>query len=166
MNTKTARGIRALTRGALIASLYVALTYLASIFGLSSGVIQFRISEALTILPVFMPEAIPGLFIGCILSNLMTPAVHPLDIVFGSIATLIGALLTYLLRKLPEKWKWVATLPPILANAIIVPFVLMFAYGAEGSYFFFMLTVFIGEAVCAGIGGTLLYLALRKVKFK
>lgn len=166
MNTKTARGIRALTRGALIASLYVALTYLASIFGLSSGVIQFRISEALTILPVFMPEAIPGLFIGCILSNLITPAVHPLDIVFGSIATLIGALLTYLLRKLPEKWKWVATLPPILANAIIVPFVLMFAYGAEGSYFFFMLTVFIGEAVCAGIGGTLLYLALRKVKFK
>ena len=83
MNTKTARGIRALTRGALIASLYVALTYLASIFGLSSGVIQFRISEALTILPVFMPEAIPGLFIGCILSNLITPAVHPLDIVFG-----------------------------------------------------------------------------------
>lgn len=166
MNTKTARGIRALTRGALIASLYVALTYLASIFGLSSGVIQFRISEALTILPVFMPEAIPGLFIGCILSNLITPAVHPLDIVFGSIATLIGALLTHLLRKLPEKWKWVATLPPILANAIIVPFVLMFAYGAEGSYFFFMLTVFIGEAVCAGIGGTLLYLALRKVKFK
>ena len=166
MNSKTALGVRRLTRGALIASLYVALTYVASIFGLSSGVIQFRISEALTILPIFMPEAIPGLFIGCIISNLMTPAVHPLDILFGSIATLIGALLTYLLRNLPEKWKWVATLPPILSNAIIVPFVLMFAYGVEGSYFYFMLTVFIGEAVCAGICGTVLYYSLRKVKFK
>ena len=166
MNTNTSRGVRKMTRGALIASLYVALTYVASVFGLSSGVIQFRISEALTILPVFMPEAIPGLFIGCIISNLMTPAVHPLDILFGSIATLIGALLTYLLRHLPERFKWIATLPPILANSIIVPFVLMFAYGVPGSYFYFMLTVFIGEAVCAGIGGTVLYFALRKVKFK
>ena len=158
--------IMSLVTAAMIAALYVVLSFAINAFGLASGAIQVRVSEALTILPVFMPEAIPGLFIGCILSNLITPAVHPLDIVFGSIATLIGALLTYLLRKLPEKWKWVATLPPILANAIIVPFVLMFAYGAEGSYFFFMLTVFIGEAVCAGIGGTLLYLALRKVKFK
>ena len=165
MNTKTTRGVRRMTRGALIASLYVALTYLASIFGLSSGVIQFRISEALTILPVFMPEAIPGLFIGCIISNLMTPGVHPLDIVFGSVATLIGAVLTYLLRRLPKKLIWIATLPPMLANAIIVPFVLIFAYGVPGSYFFFMLTVFIGEAVCAGIGGTVLYFALRKIRF-
>ena len=166
MNTKNSRDVRRMTRGALIASLYVALTYVASIFGLSSGVIQFRISEALTILPVFMPEAIPGLFIGCIISNLMTPAVHPLDILCGSIATLIGAVLTYLLRRVPQGMKWVATLPPILANAIIVPFVLMFAYGVPGSYFYFMLTVFIGEAVCAGIGGTVLYFALRRVKFK
>ena len=155
-----------ITRGALVAAMYVALTYLASMLGLSSGVIQFRISEALTILPVFMTEAIPGLFIGCIISNLMTPGVHPLDIAFGSVATLIGALLTYLLRRLPEKFKWIATLPPILSNAIIVPFVLMLAYGVEGSYFYFMLTVAIGEIVCAGIGGTVLYFALKKVKFK
>ena len=119
MNSKASRSVRKMTRGALIASLYVALTYVASVFGLSSGVIQFRISEALTILPVFMTEAIPGLFIGCIISNLMTPGVHPLDIAFGSVATLIGALLTYLLRRLPEKFKWIATLPPILSNAII-----------------------------------------------
>ena len=159
------KGVLRLTRGSLIAALYVALTYLATIFGISSGVIQFRLSEALTILPVFMPEAIPGLFVGCIISNLMTPGVHPLDILFGSLATLIGAALCYLMRKLSPKLMWLATLPTIFANAIIVPFVLMFAYGVEGSYFFFMLTVFIGEAVCAGIGGTCLYYSLRKVKF-
>lgn len=165
MNRKTNKSVTYVTRGALIASLYVAFTYLASMVGLSSGVIQFRISEALTILPVFMAEAVPGLFIGCIVSNLMTPGVHPMDILFGSIATLIGATLTYLLRKLPVKFKWVASLPPILSNAIIVPFVLMFAYGIEGGYFFFFSTVLLGEVVCAGIGGTLLYFALKKVKF-
>ncbi|MBQ4071441.1 MAG: QueT transporter family protein [Clostridia bacterium] len=155
-----------LSRGALIGALYVALTYISSLVGLSSGVIQFRISEALTILPVLMPEAIPGLFVGCIISNLMTPGAHPLDIVFGSVATLIGALGAHLLRRLPSRFKWVATLPTIFSNAIIVPFVLMFAYGAEGSYPFFMLTVGIGEVVCAGIGGALLYYSLRRINFK
>lgn len=162
---KKRNGTLRLTRGALIAALYVALTYVSTLFGLSSGIVQFRISEMLTILPVFMPEAIPGLFIGCVISNLMTPAVHPLDIVFGSLATLIGAVLAYCLRKLPKRLMWLATLPTILANAIIVPFVLLLAYGAEGSYFFFMLTVFIGEAVCAGIGGSLLYYSMRKIRF-
>lgn len=154
-----------LTRGALIAALYVAMTYLSSLFGLSSGVIQFRISEALTILPVFMPEAIPGLFVGCVLSNLMTAGAHPLDIVFGSVATLIGAVLTYLLRRLPPRLAWIAAVPPIIANAVIVPFVLMLAYGSEGSYLYFMLTVGLGELVCAGVGGSALYYSLRKIRF-
>ena len=154
-----------LTRGALVGALYVALTYLSTLFGLSSGVIQFRVSEALTVLPVFMPEAIPGLFVGCVLSNLMTPGVHPLDIVFGSVATLVGAIGTYLLRRLPKKLMWLSTLPPILANAVIVPFVLMFAYGAEGSYLFFMLTVGVGEIACAGFGGAALYYSMRKIRF-
>ena len=153
------------TRGALIGALYVALTYLSALFGLSSGIIQFRISEALTILPVFMPEAVPGLFVGCILSNIITPGTHPLDIVFGSLATLIGAAFALALRKLPKKLAWIATIPTIAANAIIVPFVLLYAYGAEGSYFFFMLTVGLGELVCAGIGGSVLYYSLQKVKF-
>ncbi len=162
---KKSKSTLRLTRGALIAALYVALTYVSSLFGISSGIIQFRISEALTILPIFMPEAIPGLFVGCIISNVMTPAVHPLDIVFGSLATLIGAVLCYLMRKLPSRLMWLATLPTILANAIIVPFVLMFAYGAEGSYFFFVLTVFIGEAVCAGVGGSFLYYSMKNMRF-
>lgn len=150
------------TRGALIAALYVALTSLATVLGLSSGVIQFRISEALCILPIFFPEAIPGLFIGCIISNLMVPGVAIWDIIFGSLATLIGAIGARKLRLLPEKYKWVATLPTILANMIIVPLVLIYAYGVPDAYLFLMFTVGIGEVVCAGIGGSGLYYLLKK----
>lgn len=154
-----------LTRGAMIAAMYVALTYLSYLFGLSSGVIQFRISEALSILPIFLPEAILGLTVGCIISNLITGAVV-WDIIFGSLATLLGALCARLMRKLPDKLIFLTTLPTVLANAIIVPFVLIYAYGAEGAYPFFFLTVGLGELVCAGFGGTLLYFALKKTKLK
>lgn len=154
-----------ITRGAIVAAMYVALTYLASVLGLSSGVIQFRISEALCVLPIFMPEAIPGLAIGCLLSNALTGCVF-WDVVFGTVATLIGAVGAYLLRKLPTRLIWLATLPTVLANAIIVPFVLMYAYGIEGGYFYFMLTVGIGEVVCATIGGTLLYFAMKNARIK
>lgn len=153
--------VRAITRGALVAALYVALTYLASVLGLASGVIQFRISEALCILPIFMPEAIAGLFIGCLLSNIFTGCLL-WDVVFGSLATLIGALGAYYLRKLPNKLLWLATLPTILANAIIVPIVLITVYGSTDSYFFILLTVTVGEVVCAGIGGTMLGYSLEK----
>ena len=150
------------TRAAVIAALYIILTELATLVGLSSGVIQFRISEALCILPIFLPAAVPGLFVGCIISNLLVPGVVIWDIIFGSLATLIGAIGARMLRVLPEKYKWVATLPTILANMIIVPFVLIFAYGAPDSYFFLMLTVGIGEIVCAVCGGSALYYVLRK----
>ena len=82
--------------GGIIAALYVALTYLANLLGLASGAIQVRFSEALTILPVFTPAAIPGLFVGCVLSNILTGCM-PLDVLFGSIATLLGAVGTYFL---------------------------------------------------------------------
>lgn len=153
------------TRGALIGALYVVLTLFAALFGLSSGAIQFRISEALCILPMFLPEAIPGLFIGCIVSNLIAGGVF-WDIVFGSVATLIGAVGARMLRKLPKKLAWLATLPTILANMIIVPFVIIYAYGAPDSYPYLMLTVGIGEIVCAGILGYFLYLAMKKHNFK
>jgi len=126
-------------------------------------VIQFRISEMLCILPMFFPEAVLGITVGCIISNLVTGCVI-WDIVFGSLATLIGALGARLMRKIPEKLAFLATLPTLLANAIIVPFVLMLAYGAEGGYWYFFLTVALGEFVCATVGGTLLYCGLRKIK--
>ncbi len=165
MKSKNLSSALYVTRGAIVAAMYVALTYLASMLGLSSGVIQFRISEALCILPVFMPEAIPGLVIGCLISNILTGCVL-WDIIFGTVATLIGAVGAYLLRGLPSKLAWLATLPTVLANAIIVPFVLMYAYGVPGGYFYFMLTVSIGEVVCATVCGTLLYFAMKKTKMR
>ena len=152
-----------LTRGACIAALYVALTYVSSLFGLSSGVIQLRLSEALTILPVFLPEAIIGLTVGCLIANLLTGAVI-WDVIFGTLATLIGAIGARLARRLQKRFIWLATVPTILSNAIIVPFVLKYAYGIEGGYFFFMLTVGAGEILSAGVLGTLLYFSLRKTK--
>lgn len=138
-------------QGAIIAALYVALTLFISAFNLASGAIQVRISEALCILPVFTPAAIPGLFIGCIISNTVTGCML-LDIIFGSIATLIGAIGSYLLRKT----KFLFTLPPVIANAIIVPIVLKTVYGLGDAYWFLVITVGIGEIISVCILGLLL----------
>lgn len=149
-----------LVHGAVIAALYVVLTMLANALGLANYPIQVRFSEALTILPVFTPAAIPGLFLGCIISNTMTGCML-LDIIFGSLATLIGAFGTYLLR---DKNKWLAPLPPIIANTIIVPFVLAYVYHLEGGIPYFMLTVGIGEVISCGILGMLLRTVLQKYR--
>ena len=142
---------------AIIASMYVLLTYLAKLFGLDSGMIQVRFSEMLCILPMFTSAAIPGLAIGCLLANLLGNAVI-LDIIFGPIATLIGALGTYWLRKR----KWIAPLPPILANSLIIPFVLSYGYGMTQAIPFMMLTVGIGEIISIYVLGMLFYFALQK----
>ena len=115
-----------LTRGALIAAMYVALTYVAALFGLSSGAIQFRLSEMLCILPFFVPEATVGLAVGCLISNVLTGCVF-WDVIFGTIATLLGALGALALRKIPKKFTFVATIPTIISNAVIVPFVIIYA---------------------------------------
>lgn len=147
-----------MTRAALIAALYVILTFISQIFGLASGVIQFRLSEALTCMPLFYREAIPGLWIGCVLANLLTGCAV-WDIVFGSAATLLGAVGTwYIGRKKPL----LGPLFPILSNMLIVPLVLRYVYGAEGSYWFLMVTVGAGEIVCCGILGMLLYKSYKK----
>ncbi len=148
-----------ITQAAVIAALYVVLTLFINAFDLASGAIQVRISEALTILPYFTPAAVPGLFIGCLLSNFMTCAAI-WDIIFGSLATLIGAIGTYLLRK----WKWCAPLPPILSNTIIIPFVLTYAYGIPGGIPFFMLTVGAGEVLSCGVLGMILLFALQRYR--
>lgn len=150
-----------LAQAAVIAALYVVLTLIANTLGLANYSIQVRISEALTILPIFTPVAIPGLFVGCLLSNILTGCIV-WDIIFGPIATLLGAVGTYLLRN--KKRKWVATLPPILSNTLIVPFVLSYAYKFAGSIPYFMLTVGIGEILSCGVLGMLLYASLSKYK--
>lgn len=146
-----------ITQAAMIAAIYVVLTIFISAFNLASGAIQVRISEALTILPFFTPAAIPGLFIGCLFSNFITGCA-PYDVLFGSLATLIGAFGTYALRK----YKFLAPVPPIVANTIIVPFILAFVYQVEDAIPFLMLTVGIGEVISCGILGMLLLFALQK----
>ncbi len=145
-----------LTQAAMIAAIYVVLTWLFAAF--SFGEVQIRIAEALTILPMFTPAAIPGLFVGCLIGNIAGGAVLP-DIIFGSLATLLGACGTYLLRK---KSPILGCLPPIIANTMIVPFVLRYAYGIALPIPFMMLTVGIGEVVGCGIFGVIAYYALRK----
>lgn len=149
-----------LTQAAVIAALYVVLTLLANALGLANYSIQVRFSEALTILPIFTPAAVPGLFVGCLLSNILTGCIF-WDIIFGPIATLLGAIGTRLLRK---KSKWLATLPPVLSNTLIVPFILAFAYKFDGSLPYFILTVGIGELLSCGILGLILYSALYKYR--
>lgn len=155
-----------LTQAAMIAALYIVLTILANTLGLANYIIQVRFSEALTILPYFTPAAIPGLFIGCLLSNILTGCAMP-DIIFGSLATLFGALGTFALRR----WKWCTPICPIIANTIIVPLVLVYGYGLmmEGMTLiqclgFYCLTVGAGEVISCGILGMILLMVLEKYK--
>lgn len=140
-----------ITKGGIIAALYVVLTLLTSAAGLSSGPVQLRISEALCILPCFTPAAIPGLFLGCLLSNLLTGGVV-LDVLFGSLATLAGAIGTRLLRNK----RFACVLPPVLVNTVVIPLVLKTAYGLEDAYLYLLLTVGAGEILSAGVLGLLL----------
>ena len=146
-----------ITQAAMIAAVYVVLTMFISAFNLASGAVQIRISEALCILPVFTPAAIPGLFIGCLLSNTLTGCVI-YDVIFGSIATLLGAIGTYALRKT----KFLYTLPPVIANTVIVPAVLMYAYNVPGSYFILALGVGAGEVISICVLGSVLRAVLWK----
>lgn len=151
--------IKFITQAALISAIYIALTLIANALGLANAAIQVRFSEALTILPVFTSAAVPGLFVGCLLSNILTGCA-PWDILFGSLATLIGAIFTLKLKNL----KWVACLPPIISNTIIVPFVLSYVYGAEGTIPYLMVTVAIGEIISCAVLGNLLRIALKPHK--
>ena len=145
-----------ITQGAAIAAVYVALTMIVA--PIAFGPVQFRISEALCVLPYFLPSAVPGVTIGCFLANLLCGAA-PLDVVFGSLATLIGAVGSYYLGK---KSKWLVCVPPILANTIIIPWVLRYAYGSTDLIPYTMVTVGIGEILAIGVLGNILLLALER----
>lgn len=147
--------VQFITQGAVIAAIYVVLVLIFDTF--SFGPIQFRIAEVLTIMPYFTPAAIPGLFVGCLIANIIGGGLI-WDIVFGSIATLIGAVGTYLVRKN----KWLVPLPPIIANTIIVPFVLKYAYGYDGLLVYFMFTVGLSEIIVCGIIGMALLTVMAK----
>jgi uncharacterized membrane protein len=158
-----------LAQGGLIAAMYVLLTMLVNAVGLASQPIQLRLSEALCILPVFTPAAIPGLFIGCLLANLISGCMWQ-DVLFGSLATLVGAVVTYLIGKIamqhPHMCAWVAGVPAVVANTLVVPPVLKLVYGISDSIWYLYLTVCAGEILSAWLLGGLLFLALYKRKDK
>jgi uncharacterized membrane protein len=152
--------VKFLTYSAVIAALYIVLTYVAQAFGLASGAIQLRLSEALCILPYFTPAAIPGLFIGCLLANVLTGCVF-WDVIFGSLATLIGALGARAIRN----HKWFSSIPTILSNAIIVGLVIAYVSVPNDLFSVFpmiMLTVGIGEVISCGIFGTALIFVFER----
>ena len=144
---------RSVCLSAMIAALYAALTLLLA--PISYGAIQCRISEAMTLLPILLPQAIPGLVIGCLVANLLSP-VAVWDVIFGTLATLIAALGTYLLRRKPL----LAALCPVVANGVIVGVMLAVFYALP--LWMTMLEVAVGEAVAVALGFILLA-ALRRV---
>lgn len=163
---KRTSNIMPLAVSSMIAALYVVLSFASNAFGLASGAIQVRVSEALTILPYFTISAIPGLTIGCLLFNLLSGAAI-LDVIFGALATLVGAICSYFLGKTAKKSGWMKYLvpvPPILANAFIVPWVLRTAYGLKDAYWYLFATVGIGEVISCGVLGMVLMCALMPIR--
>lgn len=155
-------------QAAVIAALYVVLTIVAASFDLASGAIQVRFSEALTILALFTPAGVYGVTLGCLISNTLTNA-NFFDIMFGTLATLLGGIGTWYIGVLYRKskttfLKFLAPLPPILANTIIVPYILVYAYGMPDAIPFLMLTVGIGEVIACGVFGIMLMIALNPVQ--
>ena len=153
-----------LATAGVIAALYAVLAYFASIFGIAYGPIQCRFSEALCVLPFLFPAATPGLFVGCLVANLLSPY-GALDIIFGSLATLLAAVWTQ-----HTHHKWLAPLPPVLCNAVIVGAVISFQEtgftGAfAGAFAYNAVTVGVGEAIACYVLGTVLLKSLPKVKF-
>lgn len=156
--------VRELTLTAVVAALYTVLSYFAGIFGLAYGPIQCRFSEALCVLPFLFPETSWGLFIGCILTNLMS-SYGPVDIIFGSLATLIAAMCTSKVKN-----RWLAPLPPVLANGVIVGatiawFEAGFTKAFWPAYAYNALTVAAGEAIACYVLGMILLTVIPKIGF-
>lgn len=149
------KNVQYITTAAMIAAVYTVLVMVLA--PISFGAVQFRLAESLTTLPYFTTAAIPGLSIGCLLSNLLAGA-DILDVVFGTLATLIGAVGTYFFRRC----RFLAWLPPFLSNTLIVPLILTYAYASSEAYPYLCLTVGIGELVTCGILGTLLLLLIDR----
>lgn len=156
--------VRQLTLSAMVAAIYFVLSYFGNIFGLTYGSVQCRFAEALCVLPFLFPSTIPGLFVGCLLTNLMS-TVGPLDIVLGSLATLLGALLT---AKMPNRY--LAPLPPVLCNGVIVGAMIAwyevgFGPAFWGAFAFNGVSVAVGELLACYILGSILLYALPRVPY-
>lgn len=149
--------VRFIAYSAMIAAAYVALTMISAAFGLSSGAIQVRISEALCVIPIFTLSAVPGVTVGCFIANILCGGTV-YDIVFGTLATLIAAVITYFIKN-----PLLSSIPTIVSNAVIVPIVLiMSGVGGVNMFPYFALTVGLGEVISCGILGTILAVYMKK----
>lgn len=162
MKTKALSTVKAAITGAL----YAAFTYLSAVMGLAFGPVQFRFSEALTILPIYTPSAVAGLFVGCVVSNIVS-TVSPLDMIFGSLATLLAAVMTRVLRNAAVKgFPLLSFLSPVIINGIVIGAEISLLGGAEDVSFTLFLTnalsVAAGEAAVLATLGVLLRLAIEK----
>ena len=146
-----------IANGAMVAAIYVVLTLLFA--PISYGAMQVRISEALCILPMFTSSAIPGLFVGCLLANLLGGAIV-WDVIFGSLATLIGAAGGYLLRKN----RWLVPIPSVVANVVIIPLVLKYGYGVDTALPLLAVYLAAGEIIGCYVLGEVLCSALKRLK--
>lgn len=165
---KKKSNVTVMVTAAMIAALYVVLSYISQAFGLASGAVQVRISEVLTILPAFTASAIPGLAIGCFLFNLLSGCML-MDVIVGSIATLLGAIGTYYIGRILKKHALLAYLlpvPPIAANVLLIPPVLRFVYHLQDAYWYLLVTVGVGEVISCGILGMILYFAMKPFRNK
>ena len=165
---KSKLSVKSLTVSAMIAAIYVVLSYLCEALGLFKGAIQIRLPEALCVLCAFTPYAVPGITLGCFLANFLM-ACAPIDIFAGSIATLIGAYFGRIIavRTADKKASLLlATIPTFISNAIIMPPVISYAYGSEQGITFVFLTVGIGELISAVILGTMLGISLKKTRIR
>ena len=156
--------VRQMTLAAVIGALYVVLTMCIAPFGVAYGAIQFRVSEAMCVLPYYFPEAKWGLFIGCLIANILSPFGLP-DVIFGSLATLLAALTT---AKMPHKW--LAPLPPVLFNGVIIGALVAFYNAGFGpaypaAFAFNAATIGLGELVACYVFGGVLLVALPKIPF-
>ncbi len=154
-----------ITQAAVIAALYVALTYVSNILGLAYNAVQFRLSEVLTVLPVFTPAAIPGLLIGCIIANIQSPF-GIVDIICGSFATLSAAVVSYMLRKVSFRGIPVlSTVPPVLFNAVIIGLEIMFLENGEPTLFFVSAAqITAGQTVMCIVAGIPFIQAIKRTR--
>ena len=155
MNQNNKHIILYIAQAAMIASIYVALTLIFA--SISFNLIQVRIAEALCIMPLFTSAAIPGLFLGCLLGNAIAGAAL-YDVIFGSLATLIGAVIGYLLRKN----RWLVPIPSVISNMLIIPFILKYVYLIDVPIIIQMLYIGVGEIISCYILGEILGTALLK----
>lgn len=161
------QGIKYIVTGAVIATLYATLTYLCNFFGLAYGPIQLRISEVLTILPIFTPAAVPGLTVGCFISNI--GSFNIADLLFGTLATFFAAGLTRVLRdKCVKGLPIFAFLPPIIINAVVIGFEIAVFYLEPGNFLWgFLISAFevgLGQTIVCLCFGIPFYYIIKKYK--